>query len=87
MRTQPWRDFARRLPRWLLMAPVALYRLTLSRIMPLCCRFEPSCSSYAMEALRRHGAWRGGWLTVRRVLRCQPWCEGGHDPVPPSANP
>ena len=65
-----------------LMAPLWVYRMTLSRIMPLCCRFEPSCSAYAWEALTRHGAWRGAWLTIRRLARCQPFCEGGHDPVP-----
>ena len=72
------------LPRWILMAPVILYRATLSNFMPLCCRFEPSCSAYTLEALRRHGAWRGGWLGLYRILRCQPFCKGGHDPVPDS---
>lgn len=46
------------------------------------CRFAPSCSQYAVEALQRYGPLRGGWLTVRRVLRCHPWNPGGHDPVP-----
>jgi uncharacterized protein len=46
------------------------------------CRFEPTCSAYALQALRQHGAGAGAVLTTRRVLRCHPWCEGGHDPVP-----
>jgi putative membrane protein insertion efficiency factor len=47
------------------------------------CRFEPSCSGYAVEALRRHGFWRGSWLAARRLLRCHPWGDFGPDPVPP----
>ncbi|MGE3309690.1 MAG: membrane protein insertion efficiency factor YidD [Limisphaerales bacterium] len=48
------------------------------------CRFEPSCSDYALEAIRRHGSWRGGWLSMRRLARCHPWGGCGHDPVPGS---
>lgn len=47
------------------------------------CRFTPSCSDYALEAVRRHGACRGGWLALRRLTRCHPWGDCGHDPVPP----
>lgn len=50
--------------------------------LPPLCRFEPSCSQYAAQALRRHGLWKGGWLSFKRVLRCRPGCPGGHDPVP-----
>jgi len=54
---------------------------------PARCRFSPSCSEYAGEALRIHGAWRGGWLAVRRLCRCHPWGDCGHDPVPDSGRP
>ena len=64
-----------------LRALVRLYQLTLAGLFPPSCRFEPSCSHYAMEALRRHGAMRGTVLTVRRVLRCNPWGGLGYDPV------
>lgn len=49
-----------------------------------CCRFSPSCSSYAIEAIQRKGCLHGSYLTLKRVLRCHPWAEGGHDPVPES---
>ena len=61
---------------------IRVYQLTLSALWPGSCRFEPSCSHYAQEALQRHGIWRGGWLACRRVLRCHPWGRGGIDPVP-----
>ena len=66
-----------------LLAPIKLYRLWISPVLPPSCRFEPSCSTYAVEALTTHGALRGSWLTVRRLLRCGPWHPGGYDPVPP----
>lgn len=69
--------------KWLLLVPVWLYRRLVSPWKPATCRFHPSCSQYAYEALHRHGALRGGWLLVRRLLRCQPFCEPGFDPVPP----
>ena len=69
--------------KYLLIAPIWLYQRLLSPLKPRTCRFHPTCSSYAIEALRVHGALRGSWLTVRRLLRCQPFCEGGWDPVPP----
>jgi putative membrane protein insertion efficiency factor len=58
------------------------YQLVLSPILGGACRYYPSCSHYAIEALERHGAWRGGWLAVRRILRCHPFRPGGFDPVP-----
>jgi putative membrane protein insertion efficiency factor len=65
------------------MLPVWLYRVVISPCKPPTCRFDPTCSAYALEALREHGALRGGWLTVRRLCRCHPFCEPGFDPVPP----
>jgi putative membrane protein insertion efficiency factor len=72
------------LPQHLLMALVRGYRLLLSPWLGSACRFEPSCSTYSLQALQQHGAAIGTYLTLRRLGRCQPWCEGGHDPVPPS---
>ena len=66
----------------LLLLLVRAYRWLISPVLPQACRFHPSCSSYAEEALRRHGAWRGGWLATRRICRCGPWHPGGCDPVP-----
>lgn len=69
----------------LLLAVVAAYRRFLSPALGQRCRFHPSCSGYAAEALEVHGAARGGWLAVRRLGRCHPFHRGGHDPVPPRA--
>ena len=66
-----------------IVATVQGYRRYLSPLLGPHCRFAPTCSAYAVEALGRHGAARGSWLTLRRVLRCQPFSAGGHDPVPP----
>lgn len=68
---------------WPLVALVRLYQVTLGPLMGGHCRFTPSCSHYALEALREHGAVRGSWLTVRRLARCHPLGGGGYDPVPP----
>jgi len=65
-----------------LMGLVRAYRFALKPWLGNACRFEPSCSAYALDALDRHGAAAGSWLTAARLLRCHPWCEGGHDPVP-----
>lgn len=59
-----------------------LYKNVLSPMLPAACRFEPTCSVYAMEAVERYGAFKGAWLAMKRVCRCRPGCPGGHDPVP-----
>lgn len=69
--------------RHLLILLVRLYQMTVARCLPPSCRFQPSCSQYALEALRRHGALKGTLLGLRRILRCNPWTAGGYDPVPP----
>lgn len=65
-----------------LLGLVRCYRYFISPLLGRSCRFYPSCSEYADEALQRHGAWRGTWLALRRVSRCHPWHPGGFDPVP-----
>ena len=69
--------------RRLLITLVKGYRLLLSPWLGSACRFEPTCSAYSLQALELHGAAAGSWLTLARLARCQPWCSGGHDPVPP----
>ncbi len=73
------------LPARILIGLIRLYQLTLSPFIGRQCRFWPTCSHYGMEAIRIHGALRGSVLTVRRLLRCHPWSEGGVDPVPPAS--
>lgn len=67
-----------------LRAAVFFYRVTLSPLLGRQCRYLPTCSHYADEAVRHHGAWIGGWLTLARMLRCNPFGAAGFDPVPPS---
>ena len=62
---------------------IKFYKAMISPIIPPCCRFTPTCSVYAITALNRHGIWYGGCLSFYRLLRCQPFCKGGFDPVPP----
>ena len=61
---------------------VRAYQWLIGPLLPRACRFYPSCSEYADEALAKHGAWRGGWLALSRLIRCGPWHPGGRDPVP-----
>ncbi|WP_424927912.1 membrane protein insertion efficiency factor YidD [Amaricoccus tamworthensis] len=67
---------------WVLSLPVRFYRLVFSPHVGHGCRFQPTCSAYALEALELHGGFRGGWLTLRRILRCHPWGGSGVDNVP-----
>jgi putative membrane protein insertion efficiency factor len=66
----------------ILILGVRAYQLTLGQLLPPACRYYPSCSAYAIEALERHGAIRGGLLSVKRIVRCHPFRPGGYDPVP-----
>lgn len=75
----------RELPQRILIALVLAYRLALKPWLGNACRFEPTCSAYTLEALRRHGAMTGTALGTVRLLRCHPWCRGGLDPVPQQA--
>lgn len=61
---------------------IKFYQLCISPFTPPSCRFTPTCSQYALEALRKHGLFKGGWLAFRRILRCHPWGGSGYDPVP-----
>ncbi|MDQ4091970.1 MAG: membrane protein insertion efficiency factor YidD [Actinomycetota bacterium] len=72
---------------WALVVLLRFYRRWISPVLPPTCRFSPTCSAYAVEALTVHGALRGSWLTVRRLLRCAPWHPGGMDPVPTPRSP
>lgn len=66
-----------------MIALITCYRYCVSPFLGQHCRFYPSCSAYAQEAIAEHGAWRGTWLALRRLGRCHPWHPGGADPVPP----
>lgn len=73
---------AGRLCAWPLVGLVQLYRCCISPLTPPSCRFTPTCSAYAIEALRKYGPIKGLWLTIRRLARCHPWGGSGYDPVP-----
>jgi hypothetical protein len=68
--------------KWPLLAVLHAYRSLIAPLLPKACRYEPSCSAYAVEAVSKHGAIRGSWLTVKRLARCHPWGGTGPDPVP-----
>lgn len=70
--------------RMAMLALIRLYQMVLSPLLGANCRFEPTCSAYGLEAIERFGAWKGGWLALKRISRCHPWTEPGYDPVPPS---
>ena len=77
-------EVLRRAPRRALVLLVRAYQLVIWPMTPPSCRFYPSCSQYALVAVERHGAFRGGWLALRRLGRCHPWTPGGIDDVPPA---
>lgn len=66
----------------LLLLPIYFYKGAISPLLPPSCRFTPSCSTYAVEAIKKHGPFKGMWLAIKRILRCNPWGGCGHDPVP-----
>lgn len=66
----------------LVKALIVLYQRLISPLFPPSCRFTPTCSNYALQAIDRHGLLKGGWMAIRRIGRCHPWHEGGYDPVP-----
>jgi putative membrane protein insertion efficiency factor len=61
---------------------IKLYQNTVSKVLPSVCRFQPTCSQYAVEAIKKHGFVRGSWMAAKRIIRCNPFTEGGYDPVP-----
>ena len=67
---------------WIVSLPVRFYRVVFSPWVGFNCRYQPTCSAYALEALERHGAIKGSWLALRRIGRCHPWGHSGYDPVP-----
>jgi putative membrane protein insertion efficiency factor len=66
----------------LLLLIVRGYQLLLRPVLPPACRFSPSCSQYSLEAINKYGAMKGAWLSIKRIIRCNPWNPGGYDPVP-----
>ena len=77
-----YRKFFKNLAIFPLVVVVKFYQLCISPIFPASCRYNPTCSQYALEALRRHGLFKGSWLAFRRIMRCHPWGGHGDDPVP-----
>ena len=76
------KGFLRRVFSFLLLLPIYFYRICISPLTPPSCRFTPTCSAYAVEAIKKHGPIKGFYLAVRRILRCHPWGGSGYDPVP-----
>ena len=67
---------------YLLIVPIKLYQILLSPLIGPSCRFNPTCSNYAIEAINKHGPFKGFWLAIKRISKCHPWGDSGHDPVP-----
>ncbi|MCL2655776.1 MAG: membrane protein insertion efficiency factor YidD [Coriobacteriia bacterium] len=80
--TRGVRESLKRLPRLVPIFLIRGYQQVISPLLPRSCRFVPTCSAYAVEALQRYGVLKGGWLAIKRILRCHPWNPGGYDPVP-----
>lgn len=78
-----WCEFFSRVFSKFFIFNIRIYQKFISPLFPGCCRFTPTCSAYAVQAIEIHGVIRGLWLTLKRLLRCQPFCKGGYDPVPP----
>lgn len=74
--------FLKALPQRLLLALIRFYRGAISPYLPPSCRYTPTCSQYALEAISKYGALKGGWLAFKRIMRCNPFHRGGYDPVP-----
>jgi len=72
----------RSLPKRALLGAIRFYRRNISPMFPPCCRFRPTCSEYALEAVEKYGALKGGYLAIKRILKCNPFHPGGYDPVP-----
>lgn len=72
----------RQAAQWTMLLIIRGYQVVLGPLLPPACRYVPSCSVYGIEAVERHGPWRGGWLAVCRIARCHPFRRGGYDPVP-----
>ena len=72
----------RKLAIFLVLLPVRFYRLFISPLFPSSCRYTPTCSEYAVQAVQKHGPFKGSWLAIKRILRCHPWGGHGYDPVP-----
>ena len=67
---------------FVLILPIKCYQVILSPLFPQSCRFTPTCSNYAIEAINKHGPFKGFWLAIKRISKCHPWGDSGHDPVP-----
>ena len=67
--------------KFLVLDLLGVYKAVVSPFLPPACRFEPTCSEYTMQAVEKYGALKGTWMGIKRILRCQPFCKGGHDPV------
>lgn len=78
---QLWR-YVEMIIKWLLLTPIVFYQRCISPFTPAACRFTPTCSQYAREAIAKHGPFKGFYLALRRILRCHPWGGSGYDPVP-----